>query len=107
MTEPRLVYIANIIYILPYFAISITCSVALCKIRSFLKSKGLANRINTCNIVIHLGIFVFFSIELVIEFLFALLQFKHYANFTAIIFDISLDIGDLTIVWILYKLGTK
>ena len=43
----------SIAYIVPYLAITITCNIALCRIRSFYKSKGMGHRIDTFKIVFH------------------------------------------------------
>ena len=97
----------SILFILPYFAISICCTIALLKIRSFYKSKGLGHRIDTCKIAFHSSIFTFFSIEIVWRYLCTLVGWKEAAALTEKFFTFTLDLGDLAVVWLLYQLGTK
>ena len=56
---------ASLVFMIPYFVISVVCCIALCKIRTFFKLLGLGHRIDTGKIVFHLAIFLFFSFELV------------------------------------------
>jgi hypothetical protein len=97
----------SIVFIIPYLAISITCIFALCKIRKFYKSKGLGHRINKCKIIFHGSIFSVFSLILICDTAIGFLGFQNLEDNLKLLFMVSIDLGDLCLIWILYNLGTK
>ena len=97
----------DIPFTMSFIAISFGCSVALYKIRSFLKAKGLAHKTDLCKIAFQVTIFTCFSIELIVHFI--IVKFENDSNNFKFeyFFRGSLDLADLGFLWILYQLGTK
>ena len=92
---PTVDKLTSIMYIIPYFTISICCTIALLKIRSFFKSKGLGHRIDTCKIAYHMCIFMLFSVELVLGDLAAWFKWEKIERVFDMAFPLSLDTGDV------------
>lgn len=98
---------ATLVFMIPYFVISVVCCIALYKIRSFFRALGLGHRIDTGKIVFHVAIFLFFSFELIAQYAVKKIEQKKVLDVMNHVFTASLIAADLAILWILYSLGTK
>ena len=101
---------------LSFLMIQVASYIALYRIRSFFKSKGLSHRTNTCKIAFQASIFSIFTISLVVislnifvfhekntkptDYQEKVYYYEHYA-FAAIV-----NLADLGFIWVLYQLGT-
>ena len=89
---------------LSFLAISVASYIALYRIRSFFKSKGLSHRTNTRKIAFQAAIFSIFLIELVVIALNIIKPFmdKNLVQW----FAASLNLADIGFILVLYNLGT-